>query len=443
MELFKLVGKIFVDSDEANKSISKTGENAEGLGNKLASGIGKAAKWAAGVAGAATAVGAAMVGAAKDTASNLDVIDKASIRMGIAAESYQELAHAADLSGVSMSTLERAAKSLVDTDMTFDEALDSLMAIEDESDRTAAAVEMFGEKVAYDMQPLLSAGADGLAAMKKEANDLGLVMSQETVTSGAAMNDMFTKVEASVKALKTNLMTQFMPYVMEILQWLIDNLPTIIETVRGVLDAIMPIVKPVLDAVMALLPPIMDAVKALMDWLKPYIENAMRVVSNIINSIMALMNGDIDGFLSGIVNALKGLVSLVFNLGKDIFKGLWDGMKSVWNTISSWVSEKVSWLVDKLTFWNNGKNKMQTDGSHAAGLAFVPYDGYTAELHRGETVLNSDNSQKLLNALNSLSQGGNSEEQTINIQLMLDKEVIGETAYKYSRNRQKAYGATW
>lgn len=112
MELFKLVGKIFVDSDEANKSISKTGENAEGLGTKLSNGIGKAAKWAAGVAGAAAAVGTAMVKAAKDTASDLDVIDKASIRMGIAAESYQELAHAAGLSGVSMSTLEKPRNPL-------------------------------------------------------------------------------------------------------------------------------------------------------------------------------------------------------------------------------------------------------------------------------------------------------------------------------------------
>ena len=29
------------------------------------------------------------------------------------------------------------------------------------------------------------------------------------------------------------------------------------------------------------------------------------------------------------------------------------------------------------------------DGSHAGGLDYVPYDGYIAELHKGETVLNS------------------------------------------------------
>ena len=35
------------------------------------------------------------------------------------------------------------------------------------------------------------------------------------------------------------------------------------------------------------------------------------------------------------------------------------------------------------------KHSTGIDGSHANGLDYVPYDGYIAELHRGETVLNS------------------------------------------------------
>lgn len=53
LEIFKLMGSILVDSDEAEKSISNTGDKAEGLGNKLLSGIGTAAKWGAGIAMAA------------------------------------------------------------------------------------------------------------------------------------------------------------------------------------------------------------------------------------------------------------------------------------------------------------------------------------------------------------------------------------------------------
>lgn len=53
MEIFKLFGSIFVDSDEADRSISKIDKKAEGFGKKLGNGIKTAAKW-----GTAIAVGA-------------------------------------------------------------------------------------------------------------------------------------------------------------------------------------------------------------------------------------------------------------------------------------------------------------------------------------------------------------------------------------------------
>ena len=57
VEIFRLVGSIFVDNEQANKSISKTDEKAQGVGKTLLGGIKKAGKWGAAiVAGAAAAV---------------------------------------------------------------------------------------------------------------------------------------------------------------------------------------------------------------------------------------------------------------------------------------------------------------------------------------------------------------------------------------------------
>jgi len=71
MNLFKLVGSIFIDNEEANKSISKTDSHAESLTQKFIRGVGEAVKWGAGIAtaaaGMATAVGAAVVKVAEDT----------------------------------------------------------------------------------------------------------------------------------------------------------------------------------------------------------------------------------------------------------------------------------------------------------------------------------------------------------------------------------------
>jgi len=413
MEIFKLVGSIMVDSAEAQNSISKTGKDAEGLSSKLASGVKTAGKWAAGIVAGATAVGAAMVAAAKDTAADLDVIDKASIRMGITAESYQELAYAAELSGVSMSTMEKAAKKLEGTDLNLDDAINQLMSIDNEAERAAAAAELFGENVAYEMTPLLQAGAEGMQSMRDEANELGLVMSGDAVKSGAAMNDMFTKIDQSIATLKNSLLVELMPYVMEILQFLIDEIPKIKEVIQKVMAAVMPIVKPILEAVMSLF-----------------------------KSIFSLINGDVEGFATNFKNVFSNLGTAAVTLGKNIMQNFWNGLVEVWNGIINWLGNAISGLWEDLKGVGQKIANFFTGGNaHASGLAYVPYDNYPALLHRGETVLNANDSAELMDMVrNKKDESRQPEVITIPVQVVLDGKVVGEASAKYNRNKARAYG---
>jgi phage-related protein len=398
MEIFKLVGSVMVDTADADKSISKTSDKAEGLGNKFASGLKTAGKWAAGVVAGAVAVGGAMVKAAKSTAEHMDVIDKGSQRMKISAQSYQELAHAAELCGVEMSTMERAAKKLEGTDLNMDDALKQIYALETAEERSAKAAELFGDKVAYDMTPMLNASADEMAAMKQEAHDLGLVMSDEAVSNGAKMGDMFQNVEASLGALRDDLMAEFMPYIMEILQWIMDNLPMIKDTLKSVLDAVMPIVKPVLDAVMDLLPPIMSTIKKILDWIMPYLEPLLSAIAEAVKAVLALLNGDVEGFVNGMMNFLSGITSVFVKLGSAIIQALWDGMKKIWTGIANWFNEKIQWLKEKLGIVKNTAREAGNAAggtSGAAGIPYVPYDNYPAVLHRGETVINRQEADEM------------------------------------------------
>lgn len=439
MEIFKLVGSVMVDTADAEKSISKTSDEAEGLGNKLVNGTKTAAKWAAGVAAGAVAVGTAMVKAAKDTAEDMDAIDKGSQRMKMGVEAYQELAYAAKLSGVEMSTLERAAKKLEGTDMSMDDAIKEIYSLQTAEERAAKASELFGEAVAYQMTPMLNASGEDMAAMAEEAHNLGLVMSEDAVKSGAEMGDMFTKVEDSIAQLKNGLVAEFMPYVMEILQWVIDNIPQIRETVKSVMDAILPIVEPIMNAIMQLLPPIMEAVKKLMNWLIPFIKPIINSISSLVEGFTKLMNGDIEGFVNGIINFLSGIVGTFLNIGQSIFNALWNGLVNVWNGIANWVSDKVNWLIDKLSFWRSGSAEMNGN-AHAGGLPYVPYDNYPAMLHRGETVMNAADTATLMNNIQKIADGGGSGGPiNITVQSVLDGKVIGESVTTYQRNRARAY----
>lgn len=318
IEIFKLVGSIFVDSAEADKSLSKTDEKAKGVGSTLANGAKTAGKWALGIGAAAGAAGAALVAAAKDEAANLDVIDKASQRMKISAEAYQELAYAANLSGVEMSTLEKAAKKLEGTDLNFDDAISQIMSIGDESERTQAAIDLFGESVAYQMTPLLSAGADGLASMRQEANELGLVMSGDVVSAGATMNDSFTKVQEGLGAMKTSLVSGLMPFVQMGLDWVVQHMPeiqAIVTEVTGTISNVITSLSPVITKVFEIAGTLWNTT------LKP-------VLNGIISFVTGVFSGDWEKAWNGVKEIFSGIASGLGAIFKDPINFIINGINT-------------------------------------------------------------------------------------------------------------------
>ena len=67
LEIFKLVGSVFVDTDKAEKSLKKTDKQASGFGKTLGNGIKAAGKFALGVGSMAVAAGGALVALTEST----------------------------------------------------------------------------------------------------------------------------------------------------------------------------------------------------------------------------------------------------------------------------------------------------------------------------------------------------------------------------------------
>lgn len=361
LEIFKLVGSIMVDSDAADKSLQKTDDKAKGIGERLGDGVKKAGKWAAGIGAAALAAGGAMVAAAKDEAANLDVIDKASKRMDISAESYQQLSYAAGLCGVEMSTMEKAAKKLEGTDLSLDDALDQIMSLSDETERTQAAIDLFGESVAYSMGPMLQEGGESFDAMKQEAKDLGLVLSNDVVAGGAEMNDSFKKIDGAVGALKSGLMSQFMPVIQKLLDWVIQHMPEIqafisntISTISGLIQKFMPVIKAVFETAGTL-------------WntaLKP-------ILTGIIDFVTGVFTGNWSKAWDGV---------------KKIFSGFANGLKEIFRA-------PINWIIDKINSFLSGLNGIKIPdwvpgvGGRSFNINLIPKLARGGVLERGQVGL--------------------------------------------------------
>lgn len=313
--LFKLVGDIYVNNDEANKSIQKTDDKAKGLGERLASGIKTAAKWGAAIAGAATTAVAGLTKLASQTAKTADEIDKASKRMGVSTDSYQELKYAAEQCGVEMGTLEKAAKKLEGTDINFDEAIADIMSFGTEAERSQRAAELFGDNIAYTLSPILAESGDSFNDLRKRAHDLGVVMSKEDVEAGTKLGDTMSDVKKAFGGIATSLGTSLVPLIQTVADLILDNLPMIqalFDELAPVLTDFLQTVFPILlDLVSAVLPPLMDLVKAILPILTTLAKTIIPPIADILSTLLPVVVEIVNAVLPPLLELLQPILDLL------------------------------------------------------------------------------------------------------------------------------------
>ena len=170
----------------------------------------------------------------------------------------------------------------------------------------------------------------------------------------------------SISGPVTEIITKFANFIAE-------NLPEIIMAGINILGAL-------LVGIIQAIPELASAATKAVIELASYIlrvENLQKIIS---------VGGElISSLAQGILNAL----GLLVDAGANVVESIKQGIASAWDGIVSWFNG----LWDSL-FGNrtanvnvNATSSGGVDGSHAGGLSYVPFDGYIAELHKGETVL--------------------------------------------------------
>lgn len=322
LEIFKLVGSIFVDTDKANESLQKTDKKA----TSVAEGLGKAGQVAAGAAAAiGTAIigtGTALVGMANDAAAAADEIDKASIRMNVSTDSYQELAYAAGQCGVEMSTLEGAAKKLEGTDLNFDDAINQIMSLGTAEERSAMAADLFGEKIAYNLSPLIEQSGEDFDGLRNRAHELGLVMSETAVKTGVEYGDLSSDLKKSFEMLKTNLGSALFPVLNSVIKKFIEFMPTLQEMGERLgpiaSDFIEKLIPPLADMSAELLPIILDAVGEIIPLLAEITDQIVPVLVDVLKTLMPIAVQIVKDVLPVVLDLIKLLTPILATILKLI-----------------------------------------------------------------------------------------------------------------------------
>lgn len=119
-----------------------------------------------------------------------------------------------------------------------------------------------------------------------------------------------------------------------------------------------------------------------------------------LEKIISLGADLINALSEGIENVVAELVSV----GEDIVDSIKDGISSAWEGLKTWFNNLWDSLFGNRTV--NVSANVSTNGSHAGGLAYVPFDGYIAELHKGERVLTASEAREYGRGINSNNTSG-------------------------------------
>lgn len=122
-----------------------------------------------------------------------------------------------------------------------------------------------------------------------------------------------------------------------------------------------------------------------------FFQTVFNLITGVFSTIDAVLSGDFQSAWESIQGIFEGAFDFFSTVGQNAVEGIKGGIAAVWGGLVSFVQGL--WDGIKSIFVINAsdvKNNTGSDGSHAGGMDYVPYNNYVANLHRGEMVLTAD-----------------------------------------------------
>lgn len=203
-----------------------------------------------------------------------------------------------DALGVSVTDSEGQLRNTQDT---FYEIIDALGKVSNETERDALSMDIFG-KSATELNPLIQGGAEQLKQLGSEAENLGLILSQDKLDKLNAVNDRFDTLKAKFNQVKAITAEEMTPAV----EGLVEVADNLLMEVKEMADSGELSQKA--QELKAIIKSLADTVKNLIDFLWKYKEVIVSAVSAMVAFKVALSIGN---FVSSLVVAVKNLTTAI------------------------------------------------------------------------------------------------------------------------------------
>lgn len=352
----------------AKKAASAVGKISAASVKALTSAVNVGAKALTAYTGAITGAATAAFGLAANSAAMADDINTLSKVTGITTEQLQIYSMYSQQVDVSTETIAKSMQKLTknmgdaaggsataaakfealgisvtdvngnlrSNDEVFAEAIDKLGQIQNETERDAIAMDLFG-KSAQELNPLILGGADAFREMGEAAKQNGLILSQEALDSLNAFNDSIDNLKTNVSAAGNILAGPFAPAFMEFTDLIGSSSVGIIKDIAAIFsgDAIdgTALTDKLTTFGQEFAVILTEQVPVFVEGFNTVILSVAQAVSETLpDTVMTLLPVFIDSctnLISGLADNLPTLVPAIANGAVTLFTGIINGLNQV------------------------------------------------------------------------------------------------------------------
>lgn len=167
---------------------------------------------------------------------------------------------------------------------------------------------------------------------------------------------------------------------------------------QAIFQAIVVIFTPFAPIISGFFKAAWELVKAAWDIATSFFKNIFDIIANIFSAIDGVLSGDFQSAWESIQGIFEGVFDFFSTVGQNVVEGIKGGIAAVWGGLVSfvqglWDGIKNIFVIDA----SDVKNNTGSNSHRAGGLDYVPYNGYAADLHRGEMVLTAREAENYRN----------------------------------------------
>lgn len=489
----------------ASQQIKAVGQQMQDAGKKI-EGVGKKLS---GISGAAAAIGGGLLKLGYDAVTSADDINTLAKQTGFTTDEIQKMKYAADLVDVSFEDISGAMKkfkgkidptneslaklgvntqnadgSLRNANDVFFDAVKALGTIQNETERDQVAMDLFG-KSADSLAGIIDDGGKAFEEYGQQAEDLGLILDQDTIDSLNATNDTIDELKANIGGTMAQIGASVGTILAPVLEKIAGAISKVTERLRQLTPEQQETILKIVGVVAAVAPALIVIGKLV---------SGIGSVVSVIGTVVGVLGGPLTIAIAAIIavgvllwknwDKIKAVAITV----KDAVVAAWDNLKEKISAVIDNIAGKIEALKekfqnfkDKVTeIWNTIKGiltgqislphiplphfSIQPPGWKFSDLlqGSIPHLGISwykkaydnPVMFTSPTVMATPNGMKgfgdgngaeIVMGLNKLRElvGANQNDTQpiyITVQTTLDGKVIGESVTKYQRNMARAWG---